>query len=232
MQVHGAAPLRLRSIPRLISPNEYPYQWQPLRPSNNENMLTTCAKGTRIGIRCFYCRSRYSQVHNFSGRRLTRACGVTQLSSNKCGRLFCSLSPDRDYSRDHVFNADHELPQNQPSTCIDDSLVPSWIPMQSTTSATSSKGTSSSGAESCDAIRPMLPAPPTDPSPQIEAGSVATKVRDVSRSPQALVEYLDAYIIGQEKAKKAVAVALRQRWRRRQVSATLRAAFPHISKSL
>lgn len=35
--------------------------------------------------------------------------------------------------------------------------------------------------------------------------------------PSAIVQYLDRYIIGQEKAKRAVAVALRNRLRRRKL---------------
>ncbi|MFH1531594.1 MAG: ATP-dependent protease ATPase subunit HslU [Pseudomonadota bacterium] len=41
-------------------------------------------------------------------------------------------------------------------------------------------------------------------------------------SPRELVEYLDRYIIGQAKAKRAVAIALRNRWRRKRVPEDLR----------
>ncbi len=41
-------------------------------------------------------------------------------------------------------------------------------------------------------------------------------------TPQQIVTELDRYIIGQDKAKKAVAIALRNRWRRKQVHETLR----------
>lgn len=41
-------------------------------------------------------------------------------------------------------------------------------------------------------------------------------------TPQQIVEELDRYIIGQNKGKKAVAVALRNRWRRKQLSTELR----------
>jgi len=41
-------------------------------------------------------------------------------------------------------------------------------------------------------------------------------------TPHAIVEELDRYIIGQEKAKRAVAIALRNRWRRQQVEPQLR----------
>ncbi len=41
-------------------------------------------------------------------------------------------------------------------------------------------------------------------------------------TPQAIVEALDRHIVGQSDAKRAVAVALRNRWRRQQLSADLR----------
>ena len=41
-------------------------------------------------------------------------------------------------------------------------------------------------------------------------------------TPRQVVAELDKFIIGQAKAKRAVAVALRNRWRRKQVSAELR----------
>ena len=41
-------------------------------------------------------------------------------------------------------------------------------------------------------------------------------------TPRETVSELDRYIVGQNKAKKAVAIALRNRWRRRQVSDDLR----------
>lgn len=44
----------------------------------------------------------------------------------------------------------------------------------------------------------------------------------ISFTPREIVSELDRYIIGQTKAKRAVAVALRNRWRRQQVSADLR----------
>ncbi len=41
-------------------------------------------------------------------------------------------------------------------------------------------------------------------------------------TPRKIVEELDKYIIGQDKAKKAVAIALRNRWRRQRLSPDLR----------
>ncbi|HPH28981.1 MAG TPA: AAA family ATPase, partial [Pseudomonadota bacterium] len=43
-----------------------------------------------------------------------------------------------------------------------------------------------------------------------------------SLTPKAIVEELDRYIVGQAAAKRAVAIALRNRWRRQQVTGTLR----------
>ncbi|MFA6687078.1 MAG: HslU--HslV peptidase ATPase subunit, partial [Desulfuromonas sp.] len=41
-------------------------------------------------------------------------------------------------------------------------------------------------------------------------------------TPREIVSELDRYIIGQNNAKRAVAVALRNRWRRQQVAEDLR----------
>ena len=41
-------------------------------------------------------------------------------------------------------------------------------------------------------------------------------------TPREIVSELDRYIIGQREAKRAVAIALRNRWRRQQVSSDLR----------
>ena len=41
-------------------------------------------------------------------------------------------------------------------------------------------------------------------------------------TPQEIVHELDKYIIGQDAAKRAVAVALRNRWRRAQVAEPLK----------
>ncbi|MBI3090893.1 MAG: ATP-dependent protease ATPase subunit HslU [Candidatus Tectomicrobia bacterium] len=41
-------------------------------------------------------------------------------------------------------------------------------------------------------------------------------------TPRQLVKELDKYIVGQDKAKRSVAIALRNRWRRQQLSETLR----------
>ncbi|MBI3872609.1 MAG: ATP-dependent protease ATPase subunit HslU [candidate division Zixibacteria bacterium] len=56
-----------------------------------------------------------------------------------------------------------------------------------------------------------LPADPANPSPLRE-----------ELTPQEIVTELNRYIIGQDKAKKSVAIALRNRWRRQRVEGPLR----------
>src|ERR1700704_2455200 len=51
----------------------------------------------------------------------------------------------------------------------------------------------------------------------IPAPAAATEL-----TPQAIVAELDRFIIGQNDAKRAVAIALRNRWRRQQLSEALR----------
>src|SRR3954464_13635590 len=46
--------------------------------------------------------------------------------------------------------------------------------------------------------------------------------RPETLTPRAIVEELDRYIVGQKAAKRAVAVALRNRWRRQQVAPPMR----------
>ena len=41
-------------------------------------------------------------------------------------------------------------------------------------------------------------------------------------TPKQIVRELDKYIVGQAKAKKAVAIAMRNRWRRQQVNGSMR----------
>ncbi|GET86271.1 heat shock protein HslVU, ATPase subunit HslU, putative [Leishmania tarentolae] len=58
------------------------------------------------------------------------------------------------------------------------------------------------------------------PSPDVLQVTIekASKLDDLS--PRAITKILDAYIVGQEAGKRAVAIALRNRWRRRQLSDT------------
>jgi ATP-dependent HslUV protease ATP-binding subunit HslU len=44
----------------------------------------------------------------------------------------------------------------------------------------------------------------------------------MSMTPSEIVSELDKYIVGQDRAKRSVAVAMRNRWRRQQVEEPLR----------
>ena len=50
----------------------------------------------------------------------------------------------------------------------------------------------------------------------------ASEYRDLNMTPREIVEELDRHIVGQKEAKRAVANALRSRWRRRQIDEPLR----------
>jgi ATP-dependent HslUV protease ATP-binding subunit HslU len=58
------------------------------------------------------------------------------------------------------------------------------------------------------------------PGPLSPPQSAAKRAQDLT--PRAIVEELDRYIVGQKAAKRAVAVALRNRWRRQQVPPPMR----------
>ncbi|MFO0315042.1 MAG: HslU--HslV peptidase ATPase subunit, partial [Planctomycetota bacterium] len=51
-------------------------------------------------------------------------------------------------------------------------------------------------------------------------------------TPREITRRLDEYIVGQQKAKRAVAVALRNRWRRRPLRAELRAAGAPLTRRM
>src|SRR5437868_6609448 len=53
-------------------------------------------------------------------------------------------------------------------------------------------------------------------------GSLEDDLRPDRLTPSAIVGELDKYIVGQRAAKRAVAIALRNRWRRQQLPAELR----------
>jgi ATP-dependent HslUV protease ATP-binding subunit HslU len=55
-----------------------------------------------------------------------------------------------------------------------------------------------------------------------QAGALTPLKRPQDLTPRAIVEELDRYIVGQKAAKRAVAVALRNRWRRQQVPPPMR----------
>jgi ATP-dependent HslUV protease ATP-binding subunit HslU len=55
-----------------------------------------------------------------------------------------------------------------------------------------------------------------------EKASMETARQDAFPTPEEIVERLDRYIVGQSEAKKAVAIALRNRWRRRRVAGKIK----------
>src|SRR5438105_15110895 len=65
-------------------------------------------------------------------------------------------------------------------------------------------------------VAPRL-GPPTE-----GTGPAALATMALTLTPAQIVAELDRYIVGQEKAKRAVAIALRNRWRRQNLPAELR----------
>src|SRR5437899_11561195 len=53
-------------------------------------------------------------------------------------------------------------------------------------------------------------------------GSIDDALTSERLTPKEIVQELDKYIVGQDKAKRAVAIALRNRWRRQQLPPELR----------
>ena len=51
---------------------------------------------------------------------------------------------------------------------------------------------------------------------------------DSSLSPREIVSELDRFVIGQKKAKRAVAIALRNRWRRQALEGSLKEEVLHF----
>jgi ATP-dependent HslUV protease ATP-binding subunit HslU len=60
------------------------------------------------------------------------------------------------------------------------------------------------------------------PSGKTMGDTIANRVHPVGLIPRKIVEELDKYIIGQDQAKRAVAIAVRNRWRRRNVDPEMR----------
>ncbi len=59
---------------------------------------------------------------------------------------------------------------------------------------------------------------PNDLNPFVSGSQLAAEHDDLKElTPKKIVEYLNRYIIGQDEAKRAVAIALRNRWRRQQL---------------
>ena len=81
---------------------------------------------------------------------------------------------------------------------------------------------STSPAETTSPAESAPPAPARLAGSPIEGAEGPAAANLVSITPRQIVAELDRYIISQGAAKKAVAIALRNRWRRRQVEGDLR----------
>lgn len=62
----------------------------------------------------------------------------------------------------------------------------------------------------------------TSVAPEGAADEKITTEDDTSTRPSEIVKQLDRYIVGQQDAKRAVAVAMRNRWRRQRVASPLK----------
>src|SRR5918992_2301418 len=69
--------------------------------------------------------------------------------------------------------------------------------------------------------QPSIPEPVENPEQPPAPVRAAGRMNE-TLTPKAVVAALDAHIIGQDEAKRAVAVALRNRWRRQQLTDELR----------
>src|SRR2546425_11097254 len=87
------------------------------------------------------------------------------------------------------------------------------------------------GAESPPIAPPVPPVPPVPPAPPAPPASAAAQSAASADEqlpwleelpPRKIVAELDRYIVGQEVAKKAVAIAVRNRWRRAQAPDDIR----------
>ena len=70
----------------------------------------------------------------------------------------------------------------------------------------------------------------TPPAPVAEQPPEAPWIDELT--PRQIVAELDKYIIGQEDAKRAVAIALRNRWRRQRLPAALRDEIDTINQTV
>src|SRR6267378_4333210 len=68
--------------------------------------------------------------------------------------------------------------------------------------------------------QPPTPAPPSSTEPAVTAEETMPWLEEMP--PKKIVAELDRYIVGQEAAKKAVAIAVRNRWRRAQAPEEIR----------
>ncbi|KAL8272884.1 hypothetical protein Esti_003193 [Eimeria stiedai] len=213
MLARGATPARFRSSLRLTPSKVCSFETSLSAPQQSNDWLTKCVAGS--GVYDGWCSSSSRPlVHNRDrDRQMSKDSRAVQLSAaNKASSLcFSPAATSLEQRWTHKF----ESPQSTLWACGGAPAATACSAV-SKTATTSSGGSGVSGTELCEVRHASPPALfSSGPRP---FGLNYGGVKEKARSPQALVEYLDNYIVGQERAKAAVAVALRQRWRRRQVS--------------
>jgi ATP-dependent HslUV protease ATP-binding subunit HslU len=74
-------------------------------------------------------------------------------------------------------------------------------------------------------LQPAAAAAAAEPEPVPHAAYEESELSSSQLTPRQVVDMLDRYIVGQAAAKKAVANALRNRWRRHKVPSPLRVSM-------
>ncbi|KAL8447482.1 hypothetical protein Emed_004365 [Eimeria media] len=210
MLARGATPARLRSSLRLT----------PSRVCSVETSASTAQRSADWSTKCLGGVSpdggssiRRLVLSRDRDRHMSRGSRAMQLSTANQASSLCTLPAATQLEQRWAHKIG--LPQSALRPC-GGATAATACSADTKSAGTSSGGSGVSGTELCEVRHASPPALfPNDPR---AFGSNYGPVKEKARSPQALVEYLDNYIVGQESAKTAVAVALRQRWRRRQVS--------------
>ncbi|KAL8431085.1 hypothetical protein ACSSS7_005490 [Eimeria intestinalis] len=212
MLAWGATRARLRSSLRLTRSKVCTVETGTSAPHQSRDGSTKCVGSVSVDGGWCFSSSRRPLPSRDRVRQRSRGSRAEHLSAANKANSLCPLpSATRLEQRwTHKF----ESPQCALWACGGVAAA-SACSTVSKNASTSSGGSGVSGTELCE-VRHASP-PALFPSEPRAFGSNYGRVKDKARSPQALVEYLDNYIVGQESAKTAVAVALRQRWRRRQV---------------
>ncbi|KAL8445943.1 hypothetical protein Emag_004908 [Eimeria magna] len=217
MLARGATPARLRSSLRLTPSRVCSVETSASAPQYSEDWPTKCLGGVSVDGRSSFCRLVLNRGRD---RQMSRGSCAVQLSKSSRASSLCTL-PTATHLEQRWARKFH-LPQSRLWAC-GGAAVATARSAVTKSSGTAIGGPGVPGSELCE-IRHASP-PALFPSDPRAFGLNYGPVKEKARSPQALVEYLDNYIVGQERAKTAVAVALRQRWRRRQLKVLVGAAL-------
>lgn len=212
MLARGGAPTRLWSTRRLTSSRVCCTLLHVSGCDARERSVKACEGGA-------YVSERYCNLASRGGAKVIPTPTGPQTLGGCAPRCFCCLRRKEADSSLTLFDCARVLPIDKPKRSTTISLGPPHRSVLREALNASASEANASGIKAQDALQPVPPVVPEGgPLCQVEIGDALTGAKDPSRSPQALVAYLDNYIVGQESAKRAVAVALRQRWRRRQVA--------------